>query len=170
MKDVRVAIIGQGRSGRDIHGAFFKSEANKNFEVVTVVELDPQRRERALAEYPGCTAIEDYRELFGRDDIDLVVNATYSNDHYAITKDLLSHGCNVLVEKPMARNYYECDDLIKCAKDNGVTLAVFQQTFFAPFYVFAKQLCESGNGVALYKPAFNHKKTGAGVKQHYRHG
>ena len=26
MKKLNVAIIGQGRSGRDIHGAFFKSE------------------------------------------------------------------------------------------------------------------------------------------------
>ena len=28
MKKLNVAIIGQGRSGRDIHGAFFKSEYN----------------------------------------------------------------------------------------------------------------------------------------------
>ena len=38
MKDTRIAIIGQGRSGRDIHGAFFKSESNEFFEVAYVVE------------------------------------------------------------------------------------------------------------------------------------
>ena len=31
MKKLNVAIIGQGRSGRDIHGAFFKSEYNEKF-------------------------------------------------------------------------------------------------------------------------------------------
>lgn len=144
MKKLRVALIGQGRSGRDIHGAYFKSKENVYYDVAVVVELDPARRELALAEYPGCTVIEDYTELFGMTDIDLVVNAAFSNDHYAITRDLLTHGKNVLVEKPMARGRYECDELIKCAKDNGVTLAVFQQTFFAPFYVKAKELCESG--------------------------
>ncbi len=144
MKDIRVAVIGQGRSGRDIHGAYFKSEANENYEVRVVVEADPARRELALKEYPGCIALESYTELFGRDDIDIVVNASYSEDHYPVTLDLLKHGFNVLVEKPMGRNRYECDTLMKCAKDNGVTLAVFQQSFLAPYYIFAKELCESG--------------------------
>ena len=144
MKDVRIAVIGQGRSGRDIHGAYFKSEENKHYEVKVVVEADPARRELALKEYPGCEAVADYKELFGRTDIDLVVNASFSEDHYPVTLDLLSHGFNVLVEKPMARNYYECEKLIKCAEDNGVILAVFQQTFFAPYYLFAKELCNSG--------------------------
>ena len=39
MKKLNVAIIGQGRSGRDIHGAFFKSEFNEKFNVIAVVEL-----------------------------------------------------------------------------------------------------------------------------------
>ncbi|MBQ8409870.1 MAG: Gfo/Idh/MocA family oxidoreductase [Clostridia bacterium] len=144
MKKLRTAIIGQGRSGRDIHGKFYKSENNDLVEVVTVVEADPERRDRALAEYPGCTVCADYRELFARDDLDLVVNATFSNDHYAITKDLLAHGFNVLVEKPFARNYYECSDLIKLAKDNNVTLAVFHQSLLAPHHLGVKEVLESG--------------------------
>lgn len=144
MRKLKTAIIGQGRSGRDIHGAFFKSENNVLFDVCAVVDQDPQRRERALAEYPGCTVYADYTELFDREDLDLVVNATYSHQHYPITKDLLEHGFNVLVEKPMARNYYECCDLIKTAKDHNVTLAVFQQTFLAPFYTETKKVLETG--------------------------
>ncbi len=144
MKDVRIAVIGQGRSGRNIHGAYLKSEANEHFEVKVVVEADPARRELALKEYPGCETVADYTELFGRTDIDLVVNSSYSEYHYPITLDLLSHGFNVLVEKPMARTRYECDNLIKCAQDNGVILAVFQQTFLAPYYIFANELCKSG--------------------------
>ena len=46
MKKIRTAIIGQGRSGRDIHGKFFKSDSNDIVEVVAVVELDGERRER----------------------------------------------------------------------------------------------------------------------------
>ena len=144
MKDVRVAIIGQGRSGRDIHGKYFKSELNEHFDVVAVVELDPERRERAAKEFPGCTVYSDYTELYGRDDIDVVVNATYSEDHYRISRELLSNGMNVLVEKPMGKTRWECEDLIKCAERNGTVIAVFQQSFFAPYYVFAKEVAESG--------------------------
>ena len=144
MKKLRVAIIGQGRSGRNIHGAYFKSDDNTNYQVVAVVDADEQRRNRALEEYPGCRVYADYTELFGADDIDLVVNASFSEMHYSISKDLLNHKFNVLVEKPMGRTYYECTDLIKTAKDKGVTLAVFQQSFLAPHYLHAKAVADSG--------------------------
>ena len=144
MKQLKLAVIGQGRSGRDIHGRFYKSEDNDIFEVAAVVEADALRRERALEEYPGCEVYADYTELFGREDLDLVVNASYSQMHYCITKDLLTHGFNVLVEKPFARNYYECSDLMKTAKNHNAVLAVFQQTFFAPFYMETKEMIESG--------------------------
>lgn len=144
MKKLKLAIIGQGRSGRDIHGKFYKSEQNDILEVAVVVEADEQRRKRALEEYPGCSVYADYKELFGLEGIDVVVNDTYSQMHYEITKDLLEHGFNVLVEKPFARNYYECSDLIRIAKEKNLVLAVFQQTFLAPFYLETKKMLETG--------------------------
>ncbi len=144
MKKLNVAIIGQGRSGRDIHGAFFRSDANTLYNVAAVVDADEKRRALALEEYPGCKVYADYRELFGVEGIDLVVNSTYSNTHYSISKDLLEHGFNVLVEKPFARNYYECCDLIKTAEEKGLVLQVFQQSFCAPFHTFTKELLKSG--------------------------
>ena len=102
MQKLNVAIIGQGRSGRDIHGRFLKTDENIYFNVVAVVEADQQRRERALEEYPGCKVYEKYQDLYDVEGIDLVVNSTYSYMHYGVTKDLLLHGFNVLVEKPFA--------------------------------------------------------------------
>ena len=101
MKKLNLAIIGQGRSGKNIHGAYYVSEANTYYNVKYVVDADAQRREVSLERYPGCQVFADYQQLFACDDIDLVVNASYSEMHYPITKDLLSHGFNVLVEKPL---------------------------------------------------------------------
>ena len=144
MKKMRVAIIGQGRSGKQIHGVNLLNEKNVYFNVAYVVDEDEYRREKAKEDYVGCKVFADYRELFNCKDIDLVVNSTYSDFHYPVTLDLLQHGFNVLVEKPFARSRYECDTLIKTAKDNGVLLAVFQQTFLAPFYGFAYDTVKSG--------------------------
>ena len=144
MKKLNIAIIGQGRSGKDIHGAYYRSEENRYFTVKYVVDADAFRRRVSEEIYPGCNTFSDYTELFAFDDIDLVVNATYSDMHYAITKDLLLHGKNVLVEKPFARSRYECDELMKIARDKGLTLAVFQQTFLAPFYKFTYDTIRSG--------------------------
>ncbi|MBQ7921990.1 MAG: Gfo/Idh/MocA family oxidoreductase [Clostridia bacterium] len=144
MKKLNVAIIGQGRSGKDIHGAFFRTEANTYYTVKYVVDYDEVRRKAAEEIHPGCTTFADYRELFKLDDIDLVVNSTYSNTHYSITKEFLEKGFNVLVEKPFGRTRYECDDLIKTAKDNNVVLAVFQQSFYAPYYQFTLEKINEG--------------------------
>ena len=144
MKKLNLAIIGQGRSGKNIHGKYYRSEDNCYFNVKYVVDADEFRRNVALKIYPGCQVLSDYRDLFEIDDIDLVVNSTYSEMHYAITKDLLLHGKNVLVEKPFGRSRYECDELIKIANEKNLTLAVFQQTFFAPFYTFTYDLVKSG--------------------------
>ena len=143
MKKMRIAIIGQGRSGRDIHGKFFKAESNDIIEVAAVVEAHKERRERALNEYPGCKVYESYKEILDLD-FDLVVNASYSNMHYSITKELLQAGFNVLCEKPFARNYFECADLIKTAKENNCILTVFHQSNSSPFFMHAKEVYNSG--------------------------
>ena len=144
MKKLNLAIIGQGRSGKNIHGSYYRSKDNAYYNVRYVVDKDAFRRELALTLYPGCEVFEDYRALLDREDIDLVVNASYSEMHYAITRDLLLHGKNVLVEKPFARSRFECDELMGIAKERGLTLAVFQQTFLAPFYRFTYDLMKSG--------------------------
>ena len=133
MQKLNLAIIGQGRSGKDIHGNYYISDANTLFKVRYVVEEDEFRRKVSAARYPGAEILSDYRDLFGKN-IDVVVNATYSYEHYAITRDLIEHGFNVLVEKPFARSRYECEALIRLAKERGVVLAVFQQSFYAPYY------------------------------------
>lgn len=143
MKEMRVALIGQGRSGRNIHGKFFLGKLNDLCRVVCVVEADEARREKAAREF-GCDTAAHYTELFGRKDIDLVVNASFSQDHYPITRDLLDHGFNVLCEKPFGRTYYECLDLINRAKKNGVVVAAFHQSLYSPAFLNVKKIIESG--------------------------
>ena len=100
MKKLKVAILGQGRSGYSIHGRHLLTDTDR-FEVVAVVDKLPERREKAARVF-GCPVFEGYTELFGRD-IDLVVNALPSPFHHPVTVDLLNHGFNVLCEKPATK-------------------------------------------------------------------
>lgn len=143
MKKLNVAIIGQGRSGRDIHGAFFRSDRNTKYQVVAVVDALEERRIRAKNEY-GCDVYADYHELFGRTDIDLVVNSTFSHMHTPVTIDLLEHGFNVICEKPFAKTYEDGQRMILAAKKAGKMLNAFQQSRFAPYYKEIKKIIESG--------------------------
>ena len=144
MKKLRVAIIGQGRSGRNIHGAFYLSDDNTLFEVACVVDADEHRRALAKNDFPRAEILADFRELFGRNDVDLVVNASYSEMHYPISKELLEHGFHVLCEKPFGRNREECETLMRIAKEKGCVLAVFHNTQEAPFYLHALETIHSG--------------------------
>lgn len=145
MKKLNVAIIGQGRSGRDIHGKYFLSEAGRErYNVVAVSDKIEARRVRAKEEYPGCDVYEDYRELLQRKDIDVVVNSTFSYLHYPVTMDALRHGKNVVSEKPFSKFTIECEDMIRTAKENDVTLTVFQQSRVAPYFTRIREIIDSG--------------------------
>lgn len=142
-RKLNLAIIGQGRSGRDIHGLYYLSEKNKYYNVKYVVDADAGRRAMAEKRYPGCITLADYKELYNCD-VDIVVNASFSDCHYPITKDLLEHGKNVMVEKPFGRNVYECETLMKTAEKNNVLLAIFHNTQPAPYFVHALKLIKDG--------------------------
>ena len=142
MKQLKVVIMGQGRSGRDIHGLHLKKDTER-FKVVGVVEPIKERRERAAAEY-GCDTYSDYREIFGKKDIDLVINASPSHLHFATTKELLEQGFNVLCEKPCVPTVEEFDILVNTAKANKCHLLVFQQSRFASYFLKVKEIIASG--------------------------
>ncbi len=142
MKKIKVAIIGQGRSGRSIHGRYFLSGQEK-YQVVAVADQLEKRRKTA-GELFGCDTYEDYHSLLKRDDIDLVVNASYSQQHVPITLDLLNSRFNVLCEKPLARTVEEVDMLIKASEESEKLLTVFQQSRFAPYFKQVRKVIDLG--------------------------
>ncbi len=143
MRKMRVAIIGQGRSGRDIHGAYFKTKENDIIEVVAIVDALEDRRARAKEEF-GCDVYADYRELFTRTDIDFIINASFSQMHYEIAHDCIAHGFNVVNEKPFAKTSYEAMELGRLAKEKGVIVTAFHQSLYAPAVVKMKEIIDSG--------------------------
>jgi len=139
---VRIAIIGQGRSGRDNHAEYLKTRPDR-FKIVAAVDLIEDRRRRAARDY-GCDAYTDYRELFQRRDLDLIINASFSYLHAPITLDILRHGYNVLCEKPMANKARDVDRLIAAARKAKRVFAIFQQGRFAPYFRQVRKVIASG--------------------------
>ena len=69
MQDFNIAIIGQGRSGRNIHGKYFKSDLNKRCRVVAVVETDEARRELATLSEAVEEILKNTIQAFISDDL-----------------------------------------------------------------------------------------------------
>ncbi|MGF9911143.1 Gfo/Idh/MocA family oxidoreductase [Paenibacillus ehimensis] len=139
---LNVGIIGQGRSGRNIHGAQL-ALMNERYRIAAVADGLEERRRRAEQEY-GCRAYATYQEMAEAEKLDLVVNASPSDLHFPITLDLLNRGLNVLCEKPLAKTPEEVDRLIEASERSGAVLAVFQQSRYMPAFVKLRQIIESG--------------------------
>lgn len=142
MKKLRVAIIGQGRSGRDIHAAHLRT-IPEMYEIVAATDPLAIRRRRA-AEELKCDVYADYTPLLKRRDIDIVVNASPSHLHVPITLALFKAGHNVLTEKPLARTVREVDSLSAAAKKAGKVFAIYQQSRFAPYFQQVQKVIASG--------------------------
>ena len=139
---IRVAILGQGRSGRDIHGAHLSKDSER-YRIVAVVDPLEERRARAEAEY-GCDTCADHRPLLGRDDLDLVVNAAPSRFHVPLTLQFLEAGFNVLCDKPLASRVADVDRLIQASEASGKHLAIYQQSRYSPAFLQIRQVLDSG--------------------------
>jgi scyllo-inositol 2-dehydrogenase (NADP+) len=141
-KVLKVGIIGQGRSGRDIHGKLL-AKIGEFYTITAVADSIPERRTRAVQEY-GCKAYATWEEMVMQEELDLVINASYSHQHFPISLELLNKGFNVLCEKPLAKTPEEVDQLIAAAKQAGKILAVFQQSRYNPAFVQIRKVIDSG--------------------------
>ena len=140
-ESIGVGIIGLGRSGWDIHVATLKD--NPQFHVVAVVDSDAARCEEATA-LLGCAAYETADELINDAAVELVVVATPSHTHGALSVAALQAGKDVLVEKPMAQNAAEADTMICQAEKSGKMLAVYQPRRVATDFLKVREILESG--------------------------
>jgi predicted dehydrogenase len=139
---IRVAVLGQGRSGLDIHCNWFRRSPAK-YRIVAVSDILGDRRERAARELK-CDAYADYRALLARDDVELVVNSLPSHLHPQASIDALKSGHHVVCEKPLGWSVTEVDRMIRTAAQADRILAPFQQSRYSPPFQRMLQVIESG--------------------------
>ena len=86
----------------------------------------------------------DYRQMFARSDIDLVVLGIPNDLHCQVVLDAAAAGKHVVLEKPMALNLAECDRMLAACREAGVKLMYAEELCFTPKYVRLKQLVDQG--------------------------
>ena len=142
MRKIKTAIIGYGRSGRNIHTHTLK-QLPELFEIAFYVDGDSERQDMIRREM-NKPVYPDYKALFAHNDIDLVINASFSYDHVPLSIDLMKHGFNVLCEKPAARDADEFRTVLDAAKKFDKKYYTFQQYRFSPSFLKIKEIIASG--------------------------
>ena len=89
-----------------------------------------QERALQVGQKLGVLSHTDYRELFGR--VRCVSIAVPTRLHYAVSRDFLAAGIDVLVEKPMAASLEEASELVTLAREKALVLQVGHLERFNP--------------------------------------
>ena len=119
-------MIGTGYLGK-FHAEKYASLPD--CELVAVVDINEDAA-NAVADKHGANALTDYQKLLGEvDAVSIVVPTTL---HHQVSKDFLSAGVHVLVEKPITVTVDEADELIALAKEKGLILQVGHLERFNP--------------------------------------
>ena len=128
---MKYALIGVGRISVN-HIAAAKENAG-DLEFCAVCDLVEENMEQRLqqAGYDQPVArYTDYKKMIAEIQPDFVAIATESGTHAEIGCYCLSHGCHVMIEKPMAMSIEEADLLLATAKKQGKILAACHQNRF----------------------------------------
>lgn len=137
----RSAVIGYGLFGKHHARAIQSSSAT---ELVAIAVPSAESQAAASEAHPGVTVVADYRQLLGRDDID-VFNVVVPNVlHYQVASEAIEAGHHVLLEKPMAVSVADCDQLIQLAQDQQRVLAVGHELRLSRLWGQVKQLIDAG--------------------------
>lgn len=83
---------------------------------------------------------QDWNTLIKCDDIDVICICMPTGTHKVLAIDAMNAGKHVVLEKPMALNTAECDEIIAEAERTGKKITVISQLRTSPDIIRAKQL------------------------------
>jgi predicted dehydrogenase len=122
---MRCAIVGAGNIVEDIHLPALR--AIKGVEVAALCDSDPQRASSFSKKYTIPAAYSSVDDLLNSNaHVQFVDIATPPHTHYELTRQCLSAGLHVIVEKPLALNSAEAHELDELARSRGQKLCVLQ--------------------------------------------
>lgn len=139
---LKAAVIGCGNIGADekiyaknirpgTHAGAYK--ANKNIELVALVDSDKKKLASAKKNFPDARAYDDIGRMFQIERPDIVSIATPTKYHAKHVLSAAKYGCRaILCEKPIAYSITDAEKMVAACKKNKVKLFINHQRHFDP--------------------------------------
>ena len=142
---VRVAVIGVGALGK--HHARILAELPAA-ELVAVVDIN-EARAREIAGLVNAQAATSASEMIGR--VDAVTVAVPTESHLSVAVPFLQRGIAVLVEKPLALDTGEAQQMIDAAAASGAVLAVGHTERYNPAVAAIRPLLDHPRFIEVHR-------------------
>lgn len=143
MKEIKIGVIGTGNMGKN-HVRVYDSMPE--FELVGVYDAN-QETAKQMAEQYGVQAFQTPEDLF--EQVEAVSIAAPSSLHHDLTIRAAQAGCHVLVEKPIALNVEDAQEMIDACEKNHVVLMVGHVERYNPAVIELMKVLESEKLIAL---------------------
>ena len=138
-REYGVGILGCG----NISAAYFKLiPLFKNLKAVACADINPAAAEARAAEF-GVRA-ETVEALLADPEVDVIVNLTIPEAHFAMSKRALEAGKHVYSEKPFVLSVEEGEELRKIADAKGLRVGSAPDTFLGGAHQYARKLIDDG--------------------------
>jgi predicted dehydrogenase len=147
MQGVKIGLIGCGRVS-EIHMNAYKNIPEAK--VIAVSDINLERAKAFAQKHKIPKVYDDSLKLFELKDLDFVDICTPISTHAKLACEAAKYGHNIFLEKPMARNSKECDQIIHEITRNKVKLCICHNQLFLPPVMQAKALVDSGKFQLAY--------------------
>ena len=142
---MKYALIGCGRIATN----HIKAAVNNKLEIVAVCDVLPEKIEAILAKHgleddKSIKRYTDYKKMLEENELELVSIATESGIHARIALDVIDAGVNLIIEKPMAMNIPDAEEIIKRSEAKGVKVSACHQNRFNVAVQETRKALESG--------------------------
>jgi predicted dehydrogenase len=141
---LRVGVLGAGAWARSAHIPGWQRDPR--CELVAVCDVVRERAEAlaaaAAAGIPDVT--DDWQQLVGRADIDVIDIVTPSHTHYELATAALEAGKHVLCEKPVAYDFRQTRAAAEIARQKGLKTKLGFTFRYSPGVQFARSLLDEG--------------------------
>ena len=139
---LRVAIVGCGLIAQLRHIPCLLRM--KGTELVAVCDINEELAKNISRRFHVSRYYADFSHMLSREKVDMVDICTPPQTHLPLSLETMKIGCNVLVEKPMALNLKEVDEMANTSKQNQVKLCVVHNKLFEPVMTKAKAMVDEG--------------------------
>ena len=143
IRPINVGIIGTGWCGGIRATA---CAANPLVDGIYIAEVRQERLAEVAGEVKARKATTDWRELLRVGEIDaFFISATPETTHFPMARECLSAGKHVFLEKPIALELHEADELIALARSKGVKFTIGYSQRFNHKFAYVKKCLDDGS-------------------------
>lgn len=148
MEQLRVGVIGVGQMGTK-HARVYSQM--REVELVALADLRLERAQQLGRELHVPKVYSDYQELLALTNLDAVSICTPDDLHRDPVVDAARAGKHILLEKPLATNLTEAQEMVKVVHRAGVKAMVAHLLRFDPRYTSVKEAIDHGElGEIIY--------------------